>query len=147
MQAPIFYLRDIHDIEMGLFEFGKDTLAMHEYPDVVPYYARYFSASPFSTQPNPLFLRLAQTLNTLFHQYRLFHILTALVVMLGFVVVFSNSGAPARYFCFYAVGTYLLFSYINPHAPFRFLMQIVTPGTLGVLMALGTHFDRGRSPS
>lgn len=130
--APLTYLKDIHDLEIGMFSFGADLAAATAYPKVINYYAKYFKIDE-KKEFSPSFLVLKNIFHKLFFD-RVFHILTIVFVLLCFLVLFKSESYAVQFFALYAIGTYFLFSYLNPHVPYRFLMQILTPGLISILL-------------
>jgi hypothetical protein len=131
--APLNYLKDIHDIEMGLFEFGKDRAAT-VYPQTTARFIHDFTQ--YSAQPSPFFSSLAKYLHARFHHYRIFHWICALTVITCTVLLFFSEDPVGLFFAINAVGTFLIFAYFNPHVPLRYLLQIIIPGYLAILIAL-----------
>ncbi len=45
----------------------------------------------------------------------------------------------------YSLGTYLLFAYFNPHVPFRYLMQIISPAAAALIVYVGEIGEAGNT--
>jgi hypothetical protein len=135
LSAPIKYLTDTHAMEMGMFQFGNDTLAVKAYPEATNYYLAYFK-QPHQINSNPNFISLVQLLDKCFSKLKVFHILTVISVLLSIFLVYSTSNTVVLFLSFKALGTYLLLAYFNPHVPFRYLLFIIAP----IFIASIIHF-------
>lgn len=130
--APFTYLTDKHDLEVGLFAFGKDTAPATAYPEVINYYGRFF-ADDTPTTATPSFAPLVRLLHILFHG-SFFHLLTIIILAASGYVLLKTKNITTAIMATYALGTYMVFAYLNPHVPFRFLMQIISPGVLATCL-------------
>jgi hypothetical protein len=141
-KAPFSYLNDIHSLEVAYFSFDQHQQAKASYPRAVSYYEP-FLPKVNDGSPSFLFSLIIKLLTKLF-SLKLFHLLTALIVFLCVLIVFLPiTPIESRMLAFYSVGTFLMFSYVNPHVPFRFLMQIATPGFFAILVFLSSNRPKG----
>jgi hypothetical protein len=134
-KAPLTYVTDIHSVEVGLFAFGEQEDAVLRYPFVKDHYGKYFDANRQSLDASPTFALLQQFITVLFHWY-VYHVLTVVLLILCSIILFKSRNDHASLFAAYAIGTYLLFSYFNPHVPYRYLMQIISPAFLALVLYL-----------
>lgn len=131
--APFTYLTDIHAMEMGLFQFADDKPAVDKYKEATAFYSDYLVTSAKKT-PNAKFISMVQFLDVLFYKYKLFHIFTGIAVVLSIYLIFVTVDPVILVLSFQALGTYLLFAYLNPHVPFRYLMIIIFPAFVAGLI-------------
>ncbi len=133
LAAPLSYLTDIHDLEMGLFQFGADS-ASQAYPEVGEYYGPYFQ-SKWGGNPKGGFLRMVRYLDKLFKKFRAFHWLTVAVVLIGLMMlIVRQKNVLGIFLTLYSIACYFIFAYVNPEVPFRYLMQIIVPGWIGLML-------------
>ena len=130
--APFKYLQGIHATEMGLFSFGIDKGAVDAYPETTAYFKDRFPAR----EASPRFLALADDLNSLFTA-RVYHTLCAFLVLASLWLIFSTKQITTFFFAITCLGFYLLFAYLNHHVPFRYLIEVITPGVFAVFDAIG----------
>ncbi len=131
--APFTYLSDTHALETGLFQFGDDQLGAKNYPEATKYYSQYLVGAKKLT-PNLAFISLVQTLDKYFRTNKIFHMLTVIAVLLAIFFIFMSINPVVLLLSFYSLGTYLVFSYLNPHVPFRYLVIIIAPSFLAALI-------------
>lgn len=131
--APFTYLQDTHDLEMGLFQYGDDLPAKGIYSDSIQFFADYL-ISPVKREPNPVFIKIVEVLNRLFQEKRFFHFATAFCVLLSLFIVCRATSPFVLVLSLHSLGSYLLFSYLNPHVPFRYLILIILPALIAFLV-------------
>lgn len=141
--APFTYLSDIHALEMGLFQFGDDQLGAKHYPEATKYYSEYL-VSETKLEPSPAFIFLVQKLEKYFTTNRIYHLLTGISVLFALFLIYRSINAVVLVLSFQAFGTYMLFSYLNPHVPFRYLILIIAPAFLALLLH---RFDSNKGKS
>jgi len=130
--APFTYLSDIHALEMGLFQFGDDQLGVKHYPEATKYYSEYLVGNK-KLEASPAFIFLVQKLDKYFTKNRIYHMLTGISVILSLFLIWRSINVVVLMLSFQAFGTYMLFSYLNPHVPFRYLILIIAPAFLALL--------------
>lgn len=139
--APFTYLSDLHSLEMGLFQFGDDQLGVKHYPEATQYYSQYLVGEK-KLEVSPAFITLVQKLERYFTKNRIYHMLTGISVLLALYLIYSSTNVVVLMLSFYSFGTYMLFSYLNPHVPFRYLVLIIAPAFLALLIQ---KFDSNKS--
>ena len=130
--APFSYLKDKHDLEVGLFRFGDDQSAASHYPEVIKKYGHFFSSDD-PKEASKSFKLLITILQNLFHKY-FFHYITVLILGLNFFMLLKSRFTEVQFLVLYSIGTFLLFAYANPHAPYRFLIQIISPSAVAFII-------------
>jgi hypothetical protein len=135
--APLVYLRDIHQLELGPVDFHSMPNAIALFPEAFNYYDRYFAHSHGAKYSKP-FRALADILNWLYF-WRAYHVLVAAATVASLWNLVWTRDPAAQFLSAYAVGAYLVFAYLNPSAPLRYLLQVITPAYCAfLLIALGS---------
>jgi hypothetical protein len=129
LKAPFTYLQDIHDLEMGPFEFSGETAAKRDYPGAV---SAFTGVLPEDGRVGSSFLVMVNYLHGLFHELRAYHWLTAICVALSLAIILLSQDPLTVFFALNTAGVYFAFAYYNPHAPLRYLVQILVPGTVAI---------------
>ena len=135
--APFLYLKDIHKnwgLEIGRFRFLDDDAASF-YKEATKFY------TPFIQNPDaiakPLFMIFVDFLTYAHFKLKLFNWLSLLIVFTNLAILIKGKRQSSLFLALISLGTWLVFSYFNPHVPFRFLIQILLPGMLAIYLELG----------
>lgn len=136
VKAPFFYLRHIHKrwgLEIGSFEFLSDN-ATNLFPAAAAYYASFLQVDGIVIKP--LLKKLIDYLTVLHFKVKIYNWLCGFFTALNIVIIFRSKRFSSVFLAYISLGTLLVFSYFNPHVPFRFLIQIIVPSFVAVLNEL-----------
>jgi hypothetical protein len=134
VSAPVSFLGDVHDMEMGRFDYGEGP-GSKEFP-----VGRDFFRSAFRTSmgeaASPALLAMVHSLDVLFKDLRLYHLLTGSLVLLSICLAAKSSNPIATFLAMDAVLTYLLIVYFAPVGAFRYLIHVSAPAFVAVVIEL-----------
>jgi hypothetical protein len=134
--APISYLHDLHSTELDHFQFGAREEPLKDYPQVYPYFHQYFE-NHYQGNPSKLYLTISKIASVSFSNH-VFHVITVIIILGCLAALLFSNRKEIQLLALYSLGTYLMFSYFNPHVPFRFLMQIISPGFAAIVLFFGS---------
>ncbi len=127
LKAPLVYLSDTHPIDGWSVKYAdRNNRVSQLYPEGTQFFERYFAKAEL-TNPNPLYWRLFSFLDRLV-SYRIYYWAAGLIVVTSCFLVFASPDASVQFLSWTALLTFLVFAYVAPHTPIRYLIQIMTPG-------------------
>lgn len=132
-KAPWKYLQDIHTrwgMEIGRFDMRHPNLNASPYAGIILEYYKYFNY--YLTGPSPLFNALHVWIKFLHFELKAYNWFSLFGILIALFFIVTSRQPLTVFFCFISIGTLLIFSYINPHVPFRFLIHILLPCFIGI---------------
>lgn len=104
-----------------------------EHPDVFSYYDQKFERKV--SQPSVLMTGLTKWMEQLYLHWSIYHILTGILVVLNFVLIFvARRHFSVLFLLFYSLGSYFLYAWFQPQTPFRYLLHVIVPALWGWML-------------
>ncbi len=135
--APATYLRERMPtlaIETYAYDGNVRWLSEH-HPTTIQHYERVFPTT--DRGPSGAFRFVVDYLKTLYFSWSL-HWVSMIVVWVSVVLTLVSRDRVASFFAASSVGTFLVFSYVQPQAPLRYLLVICLLGGLSLLRVSAT---------
>ncbi len=140
IKSPLTFLREKHyHLEYEMFKFDKNIRQLGKYYDVMEYYGNLIKVEDQLTGGSTAFNQLIQWIRYAYFELSAYHVLTAVIVLTSLIIMCFSPNPTSIFLALVCIGNFLVFSYLNPHAPLRYLMQIMVPGIMSLLVSLTYH--------
>ncbi len=139
VMAPATYLEErMPNLVIESYSYDRNVRALSEHhPETIARYAEYFPST--ADVASPWFRSVVDYASRHYFAWRL-HWIALLVVWGSAVVVFVSRNRTTAFLAANNVGTFLVFSYVQPQAPLRYLvLMCMLGGVVFWRMALGSR--------
>jgi hypothetical protein len=121
-------------LEHESFGFDRQIRILHVHERAL---AAYGALLPkVGAKPAPPFLAVVEYLRETYYESRWFQGLAQVTLLLACAIALRSRKPAAVFLALVCIGTHLVFAYLQPKAPLRYLAHIVVPGLLAGWLAL-----------
>jgi len=120
----------------GEYVFNKNMVYLSQYREVMDYYGGLITVEEKFKSGSGGFNKLIRWINYLYFELSAYHLLSMMIIFASLVIIWVSPNPIAIFLALVCIGNWLIFSYINPLAPVRYLMQFLVPGMTALVISI-----------